>query len=78
MLVGNLELTAWCPVHVVPLQGAPRLNFDAGRGSWFLVLSSMTCRSATSQTECIGMWLAHVVPEEITPEQARARSKEER
>lgn len=76
MLVTNLELTDWCPVHVVPLQDTPRLNHDPGRGSWFLVLSSMHCPGTATQTDCIGKWIAHLVPEEITPDQARARAKE--
>lgn len=75
MLAVNLELTAWCPVHVVPLKGEPRLCLEPDRGSFFLVLSSMSCPTAGSQTDCISKWLVHLVPDEITPEAARARSK---
>lgn len=78
MLATEVELSAWCPVHVAMLRGEPRLCWDHDRHLWFLVLSSMTCPGAQLQSDCIQRWIAHLVTEEISPEAARAQAMETR
>lgn len=77
MLATDVQLTAWCPVHVAVLNGSPRLCYDHDRAVWFLVLSSMSCPKTSIQTECIQKWIVDLVPTEITPDQARALTKTE-
>ncbi len=76
MLVTDLELRPWCPVHVAPLVGEPRLCFDHQTG-WFLVLAGMSCPKTTMQSECIQKWISHILPTEISPAACRALSKTE-
>lgn len=80
MLVTDLELTPWCPVHVVPLQvrgwvttGQPQLRYEEQKGVWFLDLNGMQCPKAVVQSDCITQWIADVHVTEISPENARAR-----